>query len=643
MTRTGAAGGASHDARAHGRSSGRGGPAASTSSTTSVGTRKTLAGIDALTAVPLYGPHDARLPALQNAAEATLQEGLARYELSTGRQRFAGAGDQPRARSSRSSQPRRTPVRAGVAAGARGVAAAALRRALAGRDRAPERTRDRKSGRDGRASASPTDGCCRSSTWSDRGGARPQDLRRRARAGRRGNGQRCGPRRVAHPAERPGRRAGAREPHRADPRDGGRLLLSAEPAQPRHAGPPPARLRPQAADLSRRARARAAAEHPRAGTRPSPCRRSADDGYARRGDYWTPKNYDGGSAGHHHPAPGARELEEPRHRAPPRRRHRGPIPSRASNASASSPSRRSSTSNACGTIPSSSARSRCGSSTSPPSTRPSRTKAPARRPTPSRAIEEGGRDVYRRKPDAAGPARLGRPRRLLPAEDDAAGRARTRHRRARCAASRPMSPARPARPTTRTTPGSSASQTTSPSRYGSATTMPTASGAPSGAARPAPRSRCRSSEPILEAAWAASRRRRAPLVAALAGGRAPAHRAADRSDAPATGSPTDAARLSRNISGSTARAGSSETQYRLVPEDRGLRVPPARSLERRSMRAAITGGRTAYYAPAPQLVRDAARAGAPRRNPGGSGTTSRLRRRPRRVDPDYRWNNGPIY
>ena len=93
--------------------------------------------------------------------------------------------------------------------------------------------------------------------------------------------------------------AGARagEQDRAHPRDGGRLLLSAEPAQPHHPVAPPARLRAQAAHLPRRAASGAAAQH--AGARPGD--HAAADRWrssrAREGDYWTPKNYDGGGGG----------------------------------------------------------------------------------------------------------------------------------------------------------------------------------------------------------------------------------------------------------------------------------------------------------------------------------------------------------
>src|SRR5262245_62482845 len=51
---------------------------------------KATAGIEALTASS-YVVHSTVIPELQRAAEAALQEGLARYELNTGRFRFEGA------------------------------------------------------------------------------------------------------------------------------------------------------------------------------------------------------------------------------------------------------------------------------------------------------------------------------------------------------------------------------------------------------------------------------------------------------------------------------------------------------------------------------------------------------------------------
>ena len=117
------------------------------------------------------------------------------------------------------------------------------------------------------------------------------------------------------------------------------------------------------------------------------------------------------------------------------------------------------------------------------------------RPAPHviESIEQDGKVIYRHPADVRGPDRLGRRRRLLPAQDDPAGRPAARHRHAASPGSRPMSPARPAPPTARTTPGSSASPTRSRWRSGSATTMPTAGAARSAAARPAAASRCRSS------------------------------------------------------------------------------------------------------------------------------------------------------
>ena len=116
------------------------------------------------------------------------------------------------------------------------------------------------------------------------------------------------------------------------------------------------------------------------------------------------------------------------------------------------------------------------------------------RPSPHAiaSVEQDGRVVYPRRHQGAGVARLRRPGRVLSAQVDAAGRGRCAAPPARCAISRPISPARPAPARTRTTPGSSASPTTSRWRCGSATTTPTA-GARSAAARPAATSRCRSS------------------------------------------------------------------------------------------------------------------------------------------------------
>ena len=67
--------------------------------------------------------------------------------------------------------------------------------------------------------------------------------------------------RAARAPDGAGRGGGAGEQDRPHPRHGRRLLLSAEPAQPRHPGAAPAGLRDQAAELSRGAAQGAAAQH----------------------------------------------------------------------------------------------------------------------------------------------------------------------------------------------------------------------------------------------------------------------------------------------------------------------------------------------------------------------------------------------
>ena len=91
---------------------------------------KSLAGIDAITANS-YTVRSTINPQLQRAVEGALQEGLSRYERSAGRVQFRGAEAnlaRPLAASSRARESRREA--AGLAAGARECAAAALRRAL---------------------------------------------------------------------------------------------------------------------------------------------------------------------------------------------------------------------------------------------------------------------------------------------------------------------------------------------------------------------------------------------------------------------------------------------------------------------------------------------------------------------------------
>ena len=128
-------------------------------------------------------------------------------------------------------------------------------------------------------------------------------------------------------------------------------------------------------------------------------------------------------------------------------------------------------------------------------------KACARRRMRSRRSSRTGNTVYQQPTTSAVLGRLGRPRRVLPAQDHAAGRAAARHGAARSVTSRRSSPARPAPPTTRTTPGSSASPTTSRWRCGSATTTRTASAARSAAGQTGAKVAMPIFEQIIQAAW----------------------------------------------------------------------------------------------------------------------------------------------
>ena len=205
-------------------------------------------------------------PGLQRAAEAALQDGLAQYEQSAGRVEFQRRRDQyrrrdPQARRRAQGQSASRPGQAELAARARAGADAALRRALdaggGGREAGTIR-----------ASNSIRVGLPRRPRAAD------LDLGQRAPASRinlndvvyvkvvENSGQKGGPR--VELRTRPqvqGVGAGDGEQDRPDAGDGRRLLLSAEPAQPRDAIAPPAGLLAQAADLSRGADPRPAAQH----------------------------------------------------------------------------------------------------------------------------------------------------------------------------------------------------------------------------------------------------------------------------------------------------------------------------------------------------------------------------------------------
>ncbi len=166
---------------------------------------RTIAGVEGLTA-QTYTVRSTIIPQLQRAVEATLQEGLARYEISERPGDGPCRGGQPR----RGGPPDRgaTPVerQAGVAAGADQCAAAALRRALAAGDRGrgPGRQHPRRLGRraDRAAERRPRD-------------AEPEAARRglcppyRNQRGRQGQGDDGGAGGASPAADGTGRRAGA--------------------------------------------------------------------------------------------------------------------------------------------------------------------------------------------------------------------------------------------------------------------------------------------------------------------------------------------------------------------------------------------------------------------------------------------------
>ena len=305
-----------------------------------------------------------------------------------------------------------------------------------------------------------------------------------------GKGKSRGARGAARASGGAGHGGRAGEQDRPHPRHDRRLLLSAEPAQPRDPGGAPAGLRHQAAELSGGARQGPAAQYAGARRadhaaadrrRPRPRAGLLDAEELRRR-----RRRDADLA------PRAGEFAQSGDRASARRRHREDARKRASTGCARSRWKRRSTANACATIRSCSAPSRCGRSISRPSMRRSPTKACARSRTSSN----------RSSATASSSIATIRNRRSRSARSTAPPSISSRPccracwraaPRARSPGLRPTSPARPAPPTTRTTPGSSASPTTSRSRSGSATTTPTASAARSAAARPAAASRCRSS------------------------------------------------------------------------------------------------------------------------------------------------------
>ncbi len=236
---------------------------------------KTFAGVDGLTARFLRRCARPSTPPLQRATETALQEGLARYELNDrphavsraprpiSARRSASSRRRPRPQRRRAAKPRGS--RRSSARGCRSTTCIGRRRSWSRR-----RRRKRRRGHPRRPRRRPHRAA---HAWSAAIRRALKPARRRPRPRRRGSAprararRRTRARRAAHPPDRAGRGAGAGEQDRAHPRHGRRLLLSAEPAQPRHAGAPPAGLVAQAADLSRRARTRGCSPTRWSGTR----------------------------------------------------------------------------------------------------------------------------------------------------------------------------------------------------------------------------------------------------------------------------------------------------------------------------------------------------------------------------------------
>ena len=222
---------------------------------------RTLAGIPSLTTASTTVRTTIR-PDLQHAAEAALQEGLAQYEMRNGRVEWHGA------ETNIGEAVRRIEAAAG---GAKGKSA--WQQALAAAHpplydvhwtaAVVLATGNDRNG--GGLRVGLPDGRVVPLSSSIRRGINIYDVvfvkltRSQEQAGR--------PGRAAGPPGGAGRRDHPRQQDRRDFRHGGRVLLPAEPAQPHHPVPAPARLLAQAVHLSRGAAPRPAAQH--AGARPA--------------------------------------------------------------------------------------------------------------------------------------------------------------------------------------------------------------------------------------------------------------------------------------------------------------------------------------------------------------------------------------
>ena len=276
---------------------------------------RTFAGVDSLTAGSLTVRSTINA-GLQRAVEEALQDGLANYERSTGRQTFAGPelnlADSVRRIQAATPAPEASAQAAPGVTGARADADQAGCQEPQGREgrgagagpqtRLAARAGERTSGALRRALAPGCGAGDRPRGDQGRAGGRPYGQPRRRRRPRKAPALRPGageahrrqgrPTRAdPRPANRPGRGPRAGKPDRPDPGHDRWLLVSTQPAQPRHPGGAPAGLDPEAPHLPGCAQCRAPAEHP-------------GDGLARHpppingtGESWSPKNYEGGGSG----------------------------------------------------------------------------------------------------------------------------------------------------------------------------------------------------------------------------------------------------------------------------------------------------------------------------------------------------------
>ena len=198
-------------------------------------------------------------PELQRAAELALQEGLARYEPIPAAHGSMGPETNLAEAIAKITADEMRSAQAGLAAGARSRAAAALRRALDAGGRARARRQEGRQWPAGRPGGRPHAAARRRTRR-----AQAADQRRGLCARHRASGKAARAPSCAFGPKVQGAAVVLENKTGAHPRDGRRLLLSAEPAQPRDAVAAPARLDAQAAHLSRGAAQGPAAEHARA-------------------------------------------------------------------------------------------------------------------------------------------------------------------------------------------------------------------------------------------------------------------------------------------------------------------------------------------------------------------------------------------